>query len=118
MTTTAPETQRRSNWVTSYDNVYYRPRLSKKPSSLSVARFPAPLIGPRRSRPQAIHIISYPSGYVPRELRPGNRPDTPPAASNASACAITTAHAQQLFQRRRPGLSQRQQYQHKKEEEL
>ncbi|KAI8667222.1 Arrestin-C domain-containing protein [Fusarium sp. Ph1] len=78
MTTTAPETQRRSNWVTSYDNVYYRPRLSKKPSSLSVARFPAPLIGPRRSRPQAIHIISYPSGYVPRELRPGNRPDTPP----------------------------------------
>lgn len=78
MTTTAPDTQRRSNWVTSYDNVYYRPRLSKKPSSLSVARFPAPLIGPRRSRPQAIHIISYPSGYVPRELRQGNDPDTPP----------------------------------------
>ncbi|KAJ4310220.1 hypothetical protein N0V84_011089 [Fusarium piperis] len=100
MTTTAPDTQRRSNWVTSYDNVYYRPRLSKKPSSLSVARFPAPLIGPRRSRPQAIHIISYPSGYVPRELRPGNRPDTPPPPPAPRR------------------LSQRQQYQHEKEEEL
>ncbi|KAF4984926.1 hypothetical protein FDECE_16968 [Fusarium decemcellulare] len=76
--TTATDNQRRSNWVTSYDNVYYRPRLTKKPSSLSIARFPSPLIGPRRSRPQAIHIVSYPSGYVPRELRPGNRPLTPP----------------------------------------
>ncbi|TQV91961.1 arrestin domain-containing protein [Cordyceps javanica] len=32
--------------------------------------FPAPLIGPRRTRPQAIHILSFPAGYVPRDLRP------------------------------------------------
>ncbi|CAM1509876.1 Fc.00g002110.m01.CDS01 [Cosmosporella sp. VM-42] len=61
--------RRRSNWVTSNANIYYRPRLNKKPS-LSADRFPSPLIGPRRSRPQAIHIVSYPSGYIPKELRP------------------------------------------------
>ncbi|KAM0561446.1 hypothetical protein ACHAPJ_003327 [Fusarium lateritium] len=83
MTTASESPQRRSAWVPSHDNIYYRPRLSKK-SSLVGSRFPAPLIGPRRSRPQAIHIISYPSGYVPRELRSpreprsGNsRPQTP-----------------------------------------
>ncbi|OAA57288.1 arrestin domain containing protein [Cordyceps fumosorosea ARSEF 2679] len=32
--------------------------------------FPAPLIGPRRTRPQAIHVLSFPSGYIPRDLRP------------------------------------------------
>ncbi|KAF5966504.1 arrestin-related trafficking adapter [Fusarium coicis] len=79
MTTTAsvPESpQRRSAWVPSHENIYYRPRLNKK-KSVSAGRFPAPLIGPRRSRPQAIHIVSYPSGYVPRELRAESRPQTP-----------------------------------------
>ncbi|KAF7543965.1 hypothetical protein G7Z17_g10313 [Cylindrodendrum hubeiense] len=74
---TAPaEKQRRSNWITAHENIYYRPRLNKKKST--VARFPAPLIGPRRARPQAIHIVSYPSGYIPRELRPENQPPSPP----------------------------------------
>ncbi|KAF4981481.1 hypothetical protein FZEAL_2724 [Fusarium zealandicum] len=86
--TTAAESPRRSNWVTSYDNVFYRPRLTKKPSSLSVAHFPAPLIGPRRSRPQAIHIVSYPRGYVPRELRQGNRPVTPRPAESRRAPSL------------------------------
>jgi len=31
--------------------------------------FPPPLIEPRQRRPHSIHIISYPSGFVPRELR-------------------------------------------------
>ncbi|KAJ4286604.1 hypothetical protein N0V88_007966 [Collariella sp. IMI 366227] len=31
--------------------------------------FPAPLTEPRRRRPHAIHIVSYPSGFVPRDLR-------------------------------------------------
>lgn len=78
MTATA-EKQRRSNWITAHENIYYRPSLSKKKSaSLNVARFPTPLIGPRRARPQAIHIVSYPSGYIPRELRPENQPPSPP----------------------------------------
>ncbi|KAF4453971.1 putative arrestin-related trafficking adapter C2D10.04 [Fusarium austroafricanum] len=83
MTTAAPSptqasepAQRRSAWVPSHDNIYYRPRLNKK-KSVAADRFPAPLIGPRRSRPQAIHIVSYPSGYIPRELRSGSRPQTP-----------------------------------------
>ncbi|KAF5664137.1 arrestin containing protein [Fusarium heterosporum] len=74
--TTATETpQRRSAWVPSHDNIYYRPRLTKK-NSVS-GRFPTPLIGPRRSRPQAIHIISYPSGYIPKELRAESRAQSP-----------------------------------------
>ncbi|KAF5018095.1 hypothetical protein F66182_9934 [Fusarium sp. NRRL 66182] len=77
MTAASEPQQTRSAWVPSHDNVFYRPRLNSK-TSLPAQRFPAPLIGPRRSRPQAIHIISYPSGYVPRELRPNSsRPSTP-----------------------------------------
>ncbi|EMT70937.1 Putative arrestin-related trafficking adapter C2D10.04 [Fusarium odoratissimum] len=106
MTTTAsvPESpQRRSAWVPSHENIYYRPRLNKK-KSVSAGRFPAPLIGPRRSRPQAIHIVSYPSGYVPRELRAESRPQTPellveprrapslqPTATNTSNASNSTS---------------------------
>ncbi|KAF5248188.1 hypothetical protein FAUST_371 [Fusarium austroamericanum] len=75
----ATEQDRRPAWVPTHDNIYYRPRLTKKKSVSG--RFPAPLIGPRRSRPQAIHIVSYPSGYVPKELRPESqnrsRPHSP-----------------------------------------
>ncbi|SPJ84052.1 uncharacterized protein FTOL_10568 [Fusarium torulosum] len=76
MTTATESPQRRSAWVPSHDNIYYRPRLNKK-NSISAGRFPTPLIGPRRSRPQAIHIISYPSGYIPKELRQESRAQTP-----------------------------------------
>ncbi|KAK8019189.1 hypothetical protein PG990_004327 [Apiospora arundinis] len=52
-------------------HVYYRPRrhLSNRPPSL-----PVPPIRPRTRRPQSIHIVSYPSGYIPPELRPANYP--------------------------------------------
>ncbi|KAK8026538.1 hypothetical protein PG991_003594 [Apiospora marii] len=52
-------------------NVYYRPRhrLSDRPPAL-----PVPPIRPRTRRPQSIHIVSYPSGYIPPELRPVNYP--------------------------------------------
>ncbi|KAH7144385.1 hypothetical protein B0J13DRAFT_43942 [Dactylonectria estremocensis] len=77
--TASTDKPRRSNWITANENIFYRPRLHKKKSaSLAVARFPSPLIGPRRARPQAIHIVSYPSGYIPRELRPENQPPSPP----------------------------------------
>ncbi|GJN71725.1 hypothetical protein PLICBS_005793 [Purpureocillium lilacinum] len=62
--------------ITNTGNIFYRTdnRQSRHGtaalSSSPPARFPAPLIGPRRSRPHAIHIITYPPGYVPRELRP------------------------------------------------
>ena len=62
-------------WVTAPGaNVFYRPRRGSEclralqsPARVS---FPAPLIGPRRTRPHAIHIVTYPPGYIPRELRP------------------------------------------------
>jgi arrestin-related trafficking adapter 3/6 len=31
--------------------------------------FPSPQIQPRSRRPQSIHIVSYPSGYIPSEVR-------------------------------------------------
>ncbi|PSR77066.1 hypothetical protein BD289DRAFT_378138 [Coniella lustricola] len=40
------------------------PRASRAPS------LPAPQIGPRYPRPHSIHIVSYPSGFVPPDLRP------------------------------------------------
>jgi arrestin-related trafficking adapter 3/6 len=56
------------SWINSSGgNVYYRPRLTNKAST---ARFPRPQFAPRRTRPHAIHIITYPPGYVPYDLRP------------------------------------------------
>ncbi|KAK1751499.1 hypothetical protein QBC47DRAFT_434651 [Echria macrotheca] len=37
--------------------------------------FPPPLIQPRQRRPHSIHIVSYPAGFVPYDLRPN--PPTP-----------------------------------------
>ncbi|KAK9774325.1 putative Arrestin C-terminal-like domain-containing protein [Seiridium cardinale] len=48
-------------------SVYYRPR-NRTPVNGSPA-FPTPRIRPRTRRPQAIHILSYPSGYIPPDLR-------------------------------------------------
>ncbi|RCI16373.1 hypothetical protein L249_2453 [Ophiocordyceps polyrhachis-furcata BCC 54312] len=63
-----PSRSRNGNWViSSGGNVFYRIDGRAQPS---VPALPAPLIGPRRTRPHAIHIITYPPGYVPRELRP------------------------------------------------
>ena len=64
-----------SSWVAANNgNIYYRPRSGdkkkRKKKTAPTVRFPRPLIEPRRSRPHAIHIITYPPGYVPHELRP------------------------------------------------
>ncbi|KAK3296533.1 uncharacterized protein B0H64DRAFT_171886 [Chaetomium fimeti] len=45
-------------------SVYYEPRRQPERG------FPGPLIEPRRCRPHSINIVSYPSGFVPHELRP------------------------------------------------
>ncbi|CAG7556223.1 unnamed protein product [Fusarium equiseti] len=107
MATEQESTQRRPAWVPTHDNIYYRPRLSKKKSVSG--RFPAPLIGPRRSRPQAIHIVSYPSGYIPKELRPEyenrSRPQSPtlvdePRPAPAPSLQPSTTDRRQSFKPR------------------
>ncbi|KAI0199903.1 hypothetical protein F4808DRAFT_430724 [Astrocystis sublimbata] len=51
-------------------NVYYRPRVQERRNRGTVDQsFPSPQIRPRQRRHQSIHIISYPSGYVPEEVR-------------------------------------------------
>ncbi|KAI0004839.1 hypothetical protein F4779DRAFT_57703 [Xylariaceae sp. FL0662B] len=49
-------------------HVYYRPRASERRSRPSPG-LPTPHIRPRQRRPQAIHIVSYPTGYIPPDLR-------------------------------------------------
>ncbi|KAI0103843.1 hypothetical protein GGR51DRAFT_549790 [Nemania sp. FL0031] len=49
-------------------NVYYRPRTEERRHRGDLS-FPIPQIRPRERRPQSIHIISYPSGYIPDEIR-------------------------------------------------
>lgn len=57
--------------------VYYQPRSSdrraRRPATASPS-LPAPHIGPRQRRPHSIHIVSYPSGFIPHELRPKTAP--------------------------------------------
>ncbi|MDA4131682.1 MAG: arrestin family protein, partial [Thaumarchaeota archaeon] len=57
--------------------VVYTPRprnLQERKAELTAANsppsFPTPHIRPRARRPNSIHIVSYPSGYVPRDVRP------------------------------------------------
>ncbi|RYP49619.1 hypothetical protein DL768_004740 [Monosporascus sp. mg162] len=52
-------------------NVFYRARTWDR-RSRQPPRFPTPHIGPRQRRPQSIHVISYPPGYIPSELRLGS----------------------------------------------
>ncbi|KAI1073567.1 hypothetical protein F5B20DRAFT_574699 [Whalleya microplaca] len=49
-------------------HVYYRPRASERRSRPSPG-LPTPHIRPRPRRPQSIHIVSYPTGYIPPDLR-------------------------------------------------
>ncbi|KAI2602555.1 hypothetical protein GGR54DRAFT_495111 [Hypoxylon sp. NC1633] len=50
-------------------NVYYRPRPSER-RNRQCPHLPTPHIRPRARRPQSIHIVSYPAGYTPPDLRP------------------------------------------------
>ncbi|KAI8960430.1 hypothetical protein F5Y11DRAFT_269513 [Daldinia sp. FL1419] len=50
-------------------NVYYRPRSSER-RHRPTPSLPTPHIRPRQRRPQSIHIVSYPAGYTPPDLRP------------------------------------------------
>lgn len=50
-------------------NVYYRPRSTER-RHRTTPSLPTPHIRPRPRRPQSIHIVSYPAGYTPPDLRP------------------------------------------------
>ncbi|KAI0378665.1 hypothetical protein F5Y04DRAFT_261311 [Hypomontagnella monticulosa] len=50
-------------------NVYYRPRSTER-RHRPTPSLPTPHIRPRPRRPQSIHIVSYPAGYIPPDLRP------------------------------------------------
>ncbi|KAJ0107681.1 hypothetical protein J7T55_010287 [Diaporthe amygdali] len=59
--------------------VYYTPRSSadrraRRSAAPANPSLPAPHIGPRQRRPHSIHIVSYPSGFIPQELRPKTTP--------------------------------------------
>ncbi|UKZ78954.1 hypothetical protein TrVFT333_006703 [Trichoderma virens FT-333] len=74
--------RRRDDWVrTSNENILYRldapvadasaaavPVTAAEDSADPVSHSPTPLIGPRRTRPHSIHVVSYPSGYVPLDV--------------------------------------------------
>ncbi|KAI1747885.1 hypothetical protein F4782DRAFT_392812 [Xylaria castorea] len=49
-------------------NIYYRPGVEERRHCPDQS-FPSPQIQPRERRHQSIHIISYPSGYIPDEVR-------------------------------------------------
>ncbi|GAP88864.2 putative arrestin domain-containing protein [Rosellinia necatrix] len=50
-------------------NVFYSPGGEERRSCHTGLSFPSPQIQPRERRPQSIHITSYPSGYIPDEVR-------------------------------------------------
>jgi len=58
-----------------HGSVYYTPRtpIEQHAGSPDSPSFPAPLIQPRQRRPHSIHIVSYPAGFVPHDLRPSPR---------------------------------------------
>ncbi|KAG5929536.1 hypothetical protein E4U42_005563 [Claviceps africana] len=99
-----PRRRRSATWLPANNSgIYYRPEsLAGQQRSLS-ENLPAPHIGPRRNRPHAIHIVTFPAGYTPRELRPdvtskANKPrkarGTRSMTSNLDPTAIrpSTAH--------------------------
>ncbi|KAH6612209.1 hypothetical protein B0J18DRAFT_414321 [Chaetomium sp. MPI-SDFR-AT-0129] len=54
-----------------HGSVYYTPdRPVRRSRGTTSGDFPAPLIRPCPRRPHSIHIVSYPPGFVPHELRP------------------------------------------------
>lgn len=72
MDTTGPERRQRPNQICSsaQGNVYYTPScLDRRVRTATAHSFPAPRIRPRQRRPQSIHIVAYPPGYVPPDLR-------------------------------------------------
>lgn len=79
---TALDTTRRPEqhpyYYSSRGTVFYQPRSSAdrraRRAATASPTLPVPHIGPRQRRPHSIHIVSYPSGFIPHELRPKTAP--------------------------------------------
>ncbi|KAK0704335.1 hypothetical protein B0H67DRAFT_557164 [Lasiosphaeris hirsuta] len=57
-----------------HGSVYYTPRHpADRRRRAGVPSFPPPLIQPRQRRPHSIHIVSYPPGFIPHDLRPNQQ---------------------------------------------
>lgn len=61
--------------TSSASTIYYAPRNPRR-NRTGLPRFPTPQIRPRQRRPHSIHVISYPPGYIPSDLRPPRPPKT------------------------------------------
>jgi arrestin-related trafficking adapter 3/6 len=77
----ATDTPRRPEpyFYSSRGAVYYTPRTSadrraRRSAASANPSLPTPHIGPRQRRPHSIHIVSYPSGFIPQELRQKSTP--------------------------------------------
>lgn len=79
MSAAGPEHDRlrpRPYYATGHGSVYYSPRNpAERGRPADSATFPPPLTQPRQRRPHSIHVISYPAGFVPHDLRP-SQPST------------------------------------------
>ncbi|OLN83748.1 putative arrestin-related trafficking adapter C2D10.04 [Colletotrichum chlorophyti] len=75
--TESERSRRTENWIptSTRGGVYYCPRYLLDPPAQHQNRLPTPPIRARQVRPRSIHITSWPSGFVPHELRP--QPERP-----------------------------------------
>ncbi|WQF75136.1 Putative arrestin-like domain-containing protein [Colletotrichum destructivum] len=75
--TDSERSRRTENWIptSTRGGVYYCPRYLLDPPTPQQNRLPTPPIRARQVRPRSIHITSWPSGFVPHELRP--QPERP-----------------------------------------
>lgn len=98
---------------TGYGNVYYTPcRPADRRRRPDSGDFPAPLIEARQRRPHSIHIIAYPPGFVPHELRP----QTPDSPKQQEQSAKKLKRAEKEAQKREAREQKRQEKERRKAE--
>ncbi len=96
-----------------HGSVYYTPQLdpdwyTREPGP----RFPPPLIQARQRRPHSIHIVSYPPGFIPYDLRP-----SPPQSRSRSISRVAAEPTKPARKTRRQERKDRKQEKKKKREE-
>ncbi|KAK1727534.1 hypothetical protein CaCOL14_004898 [Colletotrichum acutatum] len=91
--TDSERSRRTENWIptSTRGGVYYCPRYLLDPPATQQSRLPTPPIRARQVRPRSIHITSWPSGFVPHELRP--QPERPVKRRKPSKAVSPTTTA-------------------------
>ncbi|KXH29884.1 arrestin domain-containing protein [Colletotrichum nymphaeae SA-01] len=91
--TDSERSRRTENWIptSTRGGVYYCPRYLLDPPATQQNRLPTPPIRARQVRPRSIHITSWPSGFVPHELRP--QPERPVKRRKPSKAVSPTTTA-------------------------